>query len=137
MQYDFAAVRGGAVLGEEQPLPGAQRQRPLDDGYGDAGAGEHLLEMRRHIVRPLAVVIVAAAPGRDAAEPGDQVRAHGGRGVLSDEHAGRGVPAERGEQPGGDAGGGDEGARVGRELVQRGAVGGDREGAGVMGHGAR
>ncbi len=61
-QHGGAAVRRGAVLEQEDALPGAELQPSVGDGYAELGLGQRALDLGRHVVRPF--VIVGASDAR-------------------------------------------------------------------------
>ena len=74
-------MRAAAMLGDINPLPGAERQIAAADWYLQGHPVEHGFDMGRHVVRPFDVVHPAGIGRRQAAERSDQIGAHVGVGV--------------------------------------------------------
>ena len=90
----------------------AEAELPVEERDAERGLGERRLDVRRHVVGPLGVVLVAhpwlVAVGDKAGEEALQVGPHGGIGVLLDDQAGRGVADEDRAQPRPQAGAPDD-----------------------------
>src|SRR5690606_23596714 len=65
-----------AMLPQVERLPGAERETPATDRHGLARAGERRSGMRRHVVRPLVVVLPTSALGSQLLHPPGEVPKH-------------------------------------------------------------
>lgn len=100
---DATLMRTSTVLPQVNSLPGAERQTPVRHGYDFAGFRQCRSRMRRHVVRPLVVVLPRARFRCKVAEPTFQIAQHGRIGVFLNHEAGRRVLNEDGAESGLDA----------------------------------
>gem|GEM_PF-5691583 len=103
MQRDLATVRQASMLDQVDALPRAQSHAAADHRNREVHARQHGLEVGGHVVRPFVVVGIARPFGRDAVEPVQQVAAYFPRRILLNQQGGRGVAAEQGKKPLGEA----------------------------------
>ena len=68
LQHDLAPVRPRAVLDDIDALPGAERHLAVKHRNLQRRCGQHGLDMRRHVIRPLGVVHPAGIFGRKPLE---------------------------------------------------------------------
>ena len=93
-------MRRGAVLEQEDSLPGAELQPSVGDGDAELGLGQRALDVRRHVVRPFVIVAVERdILWHDAMQKSIEVAPDIGRCILLDQSfrgaAGRLTPARR------------------------------------------
>src|SRR5690606_3265650 len=94
---DATPVRGAAMLPQVDPLPGAEREPPVEYRDRERGGGEDRLDVGRHVVRPLRRMReVAVALRHEAVEPLLEVMARARIGVFLNGEAGGGVADEDG-----------------------------------------
>src|SRR5215208_1862760 len=100
----FAAVRLGTVLEQEDTLPGSELEPAFGDRDRQLHLGQRRLEMRRHVVRPLVVVAIAGRVfGGQPAQERVEVAQHVRRVILLYQQRRRGVDDEHGQQAAPDA----------------------------------
>jgi hypothetical protein len=102
VQGDLAPVRPPPVLEQIDPLPGPQRRPPAHHRNAQLHRRQRRADVARHVVRPLVIVPIPGPLRRDLLEEVGEVGPHLRGGVLLDQQRGGGVPAEQGEQAGGD-----------------------------------
>src|SRR5262245_33461979 len=91
LQHDLAPVRAGAMLGQIETLPGAERELAVDHRHLQRDAVYHGLHVRRHIVGPFHIVDPAGVSRRDAIERGEEIGLHVRIGILLDHKGCRGM----------------------------------------------
>jgi hypothetical protein len=90
--------------------------------------------MGGHIVRPLIVMHVMAAFGREPRKEGQQIGLHLGCGIFLDQQRCRRMAAEEREQPGIQGLPAHPAGNVARDFVEALAGGGDLEAAACLAH---
>lgn len=95
---DLAAVGLGAMLDQIDRLPGTKEHAAGFDRNGEIDSGQHRLDMRGHVVRPLGRVQPMSALWRKPAQGCNQVCPHVWIGIFLDGERGGGVPNEQCQQ---------------------------------------
>src|SRR5207248_7340865 len=86
-------------------LPRSERELCATHGQRLRGPGERGADVRRHVVRPLFLVLVVGAFGREPRQERFQIPPHGRVGVLLDDQRGAGVLYTNVAESGPDTGG--------------------------------
>jgi hypothetical protein len=99
-QVHLPEVAAAAVLGEVNPLPGAQAELAVIDGHGQADGGDHRAHMRRGIVGAFDCVHVPILTlGCDMAQVAFQISPGGGVITFVDHQGGAGVRDKQESHP--------------------------------------
>ncbi len=98
-QDEGAAVRRGAVLEQEDALPGAELQPTVGDGDGELSLGQRAFDVGRHVVRSFVVVAVERdILWYDAMQKSIEVAPDIGRCILLDQQRRGGVRDVEGKE---------------------------------------
>src|SRR5207244_5528416 len=99
VQHQLALAAAVPVLPKVDALPGAEREPPRDDRDGERGVRERRLDVCRHVVGSLGIVLVKGiALGHQPVQPALEILLRRRIGVLLDHQARRGVPHEHGAE---------------------------------------
>ncbi len=97
MHHYLAWTSIATVLGQEDPLPGSEREFAVGDGDNDGCGRDHRSNMRGHIIRPLfGMSVDQVILWGDLFEPGFQVVAGRRVGGFLDDQTGRRVAYKQG-----------------------------------------
>src|SRR5882724_12854572 len=91
LQHHLAPVRACPVLDQIDALPSTERKRAAAHRNMQRNAGQHGLDMSRHVVGPLDYVHPGTVGGREAMQRRDEIGLHVRIGILLDHERCRGV----------------------------------------------
>ena len=83
------------MLGDIDPLPGAEGECPGDHGNMHRHVSEHGLDMRRHVIGPFDVVDPAGIGRGEAIECDREIGTHIGIGIFLDDERRRCMAHEK------------------------------------------
>jgi hypothetical protein len=90
--YYPTPLHGGAMLPQENSLPGAKQKAPITYRYGKPGIGQHAACMRCHVVRPFKIMLVfRIAIGCEARDDHIKIASYIGIGIFRDRQGATGV----------------------------------------------